>query len=110
MKKTCEKANKKLGELSRISKLTTPTQRKNLINSFINAQFTYCPLIWIFSSKGCYKRINKIHKRSHRLVFNDYGSSLDSLFSTLNEETIHQRCINVLLTEVLLTEYSETSE
>ena len=54
----------------------------------------------MFSSKGCYKRINEIHERSLRLILNDYDSSFDSLLSTLNEKTIHQRCINVLLTEV----------
>ena len=54
----------------------------------------------MFSSKICYKRINKIHKRSLRLFPNVYESSLDSLLSTLNEKAIHQRCINVLLTEV----------
>ena len=96
----CEKANQKPSVLARISKLTTPTHRKKLINSFINAQFTYCPLIWMFSSKGYYKKINKIHKRSLRLVFNDYESSFDWLFCTLNEETIDQRCINVLLARV----------
>ena len=53
MKKICEKANQKLSALARISKLTTPTQSKKLINSFINTQFTYCPLIWMFSSKEC---------------------------------------------------------
>ena len=95
MKKICEKANQKLSALATISKLTTPNQRKILINSFINAQFVYCPLIWMFSSNGYHKRINKIHERSLRLIFNDY----DSLLSTLNEKTIHQRCINVSLTE-----------
>ena len=45
MKKICEKANQKLSALARISKLTNPTQRKKLINCFINSQFTYCPLI-----------------------------------------------------------------
>ena len=49
MKKICEKAKQKLRALARISKLTTPTERKKLINSFINSQFTYCPLIWMFS-------------------------------------------------------------
>ena len=57
-------------------------------------------MIWIFSSKGCYKRINKIRERSLSLILNDYKSSFDSLLSTLNEKTIHQRYINVLLTEV----------
>ena len=84
MKKICNKANQKLSALARISKLTTSTQMKKLINSFINAQFTYCPLIWMFSSKGWYKRINKIHERSLRSIINDCESSFSSLLSTLN--------------------------
>ena len=85
VKKICEKAKQKLSALARISKLGTPTQKKK-INSFINAQFTYCPLIWMFSSKGCYRRINKIHEKSLRLILNDYESSFDSLLSTLNKK------------------------
>ena len=100
MKKICEKANQKLSAFARISKLTTPNQRKKLINSFINSQFTYCPLTWMFSSKGWCKRINKIHETSLRLILSDSESSFDSFLSTLNEKTIHQHCINVLLTEV----------
>ena len=76
MKKTYEKANEKLSALARISRLTTPTLGKKLINSFINSQFTYCSLIWMFSSKGCYKRINKIHERSLRLILNDLNHHL----------------------------------
>ena len=45
MKKICEKPNQKLSALARISKLTTTTLGKKLINSFINSHFTYCPLI-----------------------------------------------------------------
>ena len=44
--------NQKLRALGRILKLTTSPQRKKL-NYFINGQFTYCPLIWMFSSKEC---------------------------------------------------------
>ena len=47
MKKIHEKAKQKLSVLASISKLTTPTQRKKLMNSFINAEITYCPLICI---------------------------------------------------------------
>ena len=89
MKKICENANQKLSALARISKLTTSTQKKKLINSFINSQFTYCPLIWMFSSKGCYKRINKIHERSLRFILSNYESSFDISLSTLNEKMIH---------------------
>ena len=97
LKKICEKTNQKLSALARISKLTTHTQRKKLINSFIISQFTYFPLIWMFSSKGCYKRIDKVHERSFRLILKNYESSFDRM---LNEKTIHQRSVNVLLTEV----------
>ena len=45
MKNICEKANLKLSAPARISKLTTATQKKKLIKSFINAQLTYGPLI-----------------------------------------------------------------
>ena len=66
----------------------------------MNEQLIYCPLVWMFSSKGYYKRINKIHEKSLRFILYDYESSFDSLLSTLNEKAINQRCINVLLTEV----------
>ena len=98
MKKIYEKANEKLSALARISRWTPPTLGEKLINSFINSQFTYCSLIWMFSSKGCYKRINKIHEMSLRLILNDYESSFDSLLSTLNEKsdssTLHKHFTN----------------
>ena len=47
----CKKANQKLDALSRIIKFTSPFQRKTLLNSFIKFQFSYCPLICMFTSK-----------------------------------------------------------
>ena len=55
----------------------------------------------MFSSKGSYKRINKIHKRSVRLILNDYELSFNSLLSTLNEKndllTLHKRFTNQII-------------
>ena len=86
MEKICENPNEKLRALARISNLTAPNQRKKIINYFIYSQFTYCSLIWMLSSKECYKRINKIQERSLRIILNDYESTFDSLLSTLNEK------------------------
>ena len=67
----------------------------------------------MFSLKGCYKRINKIHERLLRLILNDYESSFDSLLFTLNEKNdIHQRCINVIFLQIfkrLLPRFNEWS-
>ena len=45
VKMICEKGHQILSALARISKIATSNQRRKLLNSFINAQFTYCPLI-----------------------------------------------------------------
>ena len=47
-------------------------------------------------------------KKFLRLVLNDYHATLDEMLDTLNENTIHQQCIDRLLTEVykLLNGYS----
>ena len=57
LKNICEKANQKLNALARITKFTSPFQMKTLLNSFIKSQFSYCPLIWMFISKGLNKKI-----------------------------------------------------
>ena len=54
----------------------------------------------MFTSKGLNKMTNRIHEKSLRLVLNDHQSTLDEMLDTLNEKTIHQQCIDRLLTEV----------
>ena len=52
----------------------------------------------MFSSKGCYKRINKIQEKPLKFILNDYESPFDRLLSVLNEKsdssTLHKRFIN----------------
>ena len=40
--------------------------------SFIEAQFKYCPITWIFYSRSCNNKINKLQERALRLVYDDY--------------------------------------
>ena len=70
-----------------------------MVFSSINFQFSNCcSLIWMFTSKGCDKRMDRIHERFLRLMLKDYESN--DMVSTLKGKTIHWRCINVLLTEI----------
>ena len=50
LKNICKKANQKLNALVRVANLRLSFQRKVLVESFIKFQFSYFPLIWIFSS------------------------------------------------------------
>ena len=112
MKKICNAANQKLSALSRMLELTIPTQSKKLINYFINAQFTSCPLIWCSLQRSTVNQLIK-YMRSLRLVFKDYESSFDILLSTLNEKndssTLYKRFTNrsIQICKRLLPRFNE---
>ena len=44
----CKKAGRILSVLARLSSYITLTQRRVLMKSFIEAQFGYCPQVWMF--------------------------------------------------------------
>ena len=62
-----------------------------LMKAFIESQFSYCPLIWMFHSRILNNRINKLHERTLRLVYNDQGSSSEQLLQRDNSFSIHDR-------------------
>ena len=47
----CKRASQKLRALARVSTFMDPGKLRFLMNSFINAQFGYCPLIWMFHDR-----------------------------------------------------------
>ena len=51
-------ANKKFNALTRAQNYMTTDQKKLIFSSFIESQFTYCPLIWMFCTKPSLRRIN----------------------------------------------------
>ena len=70
------------------------------MRSFIMLQFSYCPLIWMCHSRTSNNQINKLHERALRLVYNDKSSSFRELLERGNSVTIHERNIQLLLTEI----------
>ena len=69
------KAGNKLSVLARLSNFMSFKQRRILLKAFIEYQFGYCPLIWIFHSRRVNNKINHLHERSHRIVYKDNYSS-----------------------------------
>ena len=35
---------------------------------FIESQFNYCPLVWMFHNRAINSKINRLHKRALRIV------------------------------------------
>ena len=73
------KASKKLHALGRIATFMSFNKRRTLMKAFIESQFSYCPLIWVFHSRTMNNKINRIHERALRLVSSDHVFSLDEL-------------------------------
>ena len=66
------------------------------MKAFIESQFGYCPLIWMFCGRNLNDRINHLHERSLRVVCNDYESLFHELFELDNSVSIHHRNIRLL--------------
>ena len=63
----CKTAGRKLSVLQRLSHLMSFQQRRLLLESFLEAQFGYCPLVWIFYSREINRKINHVHEKSYAL-------------------------------------------
>ena len=74
-----KKASRKINALSRIAQFMNISKRCILMNSFFNSQFNYCPLIWMFHSRSINSRINRLHEKVLRIVYNDFKSSFENL-------------------------------
>ena len=69
------------------------------MKAFITSQFSYCPLIWMFHSRNLNNKINRIHERALRLVYQN-NLSFSELLDLDNSVTVHQKTLQVLLTEI----------
>ena len=68
----CKKAGAKVTALTRLAKIMPFKKKRTLMNAFIESQFSYCPLVWMFCSRTINNKINHIHERALRLVYLDY--------------------------------------
>ena len=96
----CKKASQKLHELARILNYMDLSKRKCLMKAFVKSQFDYFPLVWMFHSRELNNRINRIHERALRLVYQDNSLSFAELLEKDNSVTIHQRNLQVLATKI----------
>ena len=96
----CRKAGKKINTLTRLKKYLKLNQRNLLLNSVLRSQFTYCPLIWIFTSCYLNNALINIHERALRLIYNNHEKSFNSVLTENNLNAIHQENLEFLAIEI----------
>ena len=98
--KLCKKVSAKVTALARMAKIIPFEKKRLLMKAFIESQFSYCPLLWMFCSRRMNRKINYIHERVLRLVYNDYETSFLGLLRKDNSVSIHYRNIQKVAIEM----------
>ena len=90
----------KLNALARIAGYMDFPKPRLIMKAFITSQFGYCPLIWMFHSRALNNKINSIHERALRIIYNDRTSTFEELLNKDNSVSIHHKNFQVLVTEL----------
>ena len=92
-----KRVSKKLHALTRISQYINIHKRRMTMKAFIATKFGYCMDICMSKLNS---RVNKLHERTLRIVYQDYASSFTELLEKDNSTTMHSRNIQLLATEL----------
>ena len=95
-----KKANQKLQALARIAQYLDSHKLKLIMKTFIESQFNYCPLTWMFCSRRLNNKINKLHERSLRIVYKKPTLNFQELLELDNSFCIHHKNLQKLATEM----------
>ena len=71
-------------------------QRQLLMKSFVESQFGYCPLTWMFCGRKTNSRINYVHERALRIVYRNNDLYFYQLLQIDKSYNIHHKNIQTL--------------
>ena len=66
-----QKACRNLNALTTVCKTMFLERRRTFMKAFIETQFGYYPLIWMFCERNSNNRINHLHEQALRVVYNN---------------------------------------
>ena len=69
------------------------------MKAFIESQFNYFSLIWMFHSRTMNNKMNRILEKALRLVYSNYSSNYDELLKKGGSFSIRERNIQTLAIE-----------
>ncbi len=98
-----KRAGGQLNFLIRNKKFLNHNAKKIVIESFILANFNYCPLVWHFCSSESMRKLERIQERALQFLLDDYDSDSDQLLAKLNKPTLEIRRLRLLATEIFKT-------
>ena len=94
MLKVFSKANRKLTILTRMFKFLTFEKRRVLVKAYFESQFKFCPLVSMFHGRQVNKKINQLHERPLKMIYENSTSLSENLLEKDMSFSVHDRNIN----------------
>ena len=89
--KLCKKGNQKLHALARVSKYFDKNKLRVIMKTFIQSQFNYCSMVWMFHNRTLNNKINRLHERALRIVYKNANLTFQELLELDNSVSIHHK-------------------
>ena len=96
----CKKAARQLNVMYRFKGIFNFKEKETVYNTFILANFNYCPIVWHFCGKTSTKKIELIQERALRFLLDDQKSNYEELLQRCQYTTLHIRRIKAIAMEV----------
>ena len=96
----CKNASSKMHALARVTPYMNLPKKRMLLNAFFKSQFNYCPLVWMCHSRALNNKINRLHERCLRIIYNDKHSSFHDLLEIDRSVSVHSRNLQLLAIEM----------
>ena len=94
-----QKAGQKLNAISRITPFMDFAKSRLLVNAFFYSQLNCCQLVWMCHNRTNSK-INRLHERCLRLIYNDKKSSFKNLLVKEESVSTDHRNLRTLAVEL----------
>ena len=99
IKTLCTKAARQLNVLKRLNRVLDFKSRLAVYNSFIISNFNYCPLVWHFCGEANTRKLEKLHHRALRFVYNS-NDSYEILLAKADRCTLRVSRLRLMAREV----------
>ena len=86
----CKKTDNKRNALARMAIKLSPFKNDSLFISFVQRQFSYCPLLWMFCSYSSNNLTDKINQKALCLNSEMNDNFFNELLSIKNEVSINE--------------------
>ena len=96
----CKKVSQKFYARARIVNYMNIDKLRLILKAFIESQFQYCPLVWMFHSRTLNSRIHRLHQRAFRLAYKEAHLSFEELLRKEKSFTTHHRNLQKLAIEM----------